>query len=156
MPNYECTFIVRQDVPSSQVEGMTDNFAKAIESGEGKVTKREMWGLKTLAYRIKKNRKGHYVHLNIDAPAPAVHEMERQMGLTEELLRYMTIRVETLEEGPSVMAQQRTERTDRPDRGGRGDRDRGDRGDRGDRDRGDRDRGDRGDRGRPERTQPAN
>jgi small subunit ribosomal protein S6 len=123
MPLYECVFIARQDIPSTQVEALAETFANVLAEGGGKVTKTEYWGLKSLAYRIKKNRKGHYVLMNVDAPYPAVAEMERQMGLNEDILRNMTIRVEALEEGPSAMMQSR---------GRDGDR-RGDRGDRGDR-----------------------
>ena len=98
--------------------------------------------MRTLAYRIKKNRKGHYVMMHIDAPAGAVHEMERNIRINEDIISYMTVKVDALEEGPSIVMQNKGSRDDRRDRG---DRDRGDR-DRGDRDRGDRDRGDRGER----------
>ncbi len=148
MAYYECVLIARQDVPSAQVEGLTGTFTGVISENGGTVTKTEYWGLKTLAYRIKKNRKGHYVLMNIDAPYSAVAEMERRMRLHEDVLRHLTIRVDALEEGQSVMMQNRASRDggrgDRRDRGDRGDRDRDrDRGDRGDRDRGDRDRRDR-------------
>ena len=143
MSYYESVFIARQDISSTQVEQLIEQFAEIVATGGGEVKKREYWGLRSLAYRIKKNRKGHYVLFNLDAPASAVTEMERLMRLNEDILRYLTIRVDALEEGPSVMMQAKSDR----DRGRRGDRDRGDRerGDR-DRDRGDRDRGDRGDR----------
>ena len=143
MSYYESVFIARQDISSTQVEQLIEQFAEIVATGGGEVKKREYWGLRSLAYRIKKNRKGHYVLFNLDAPASAVTEMERLMCLNEDILRYLTIRVDALEEGPSVMMQAKSDR----DRGRRGDRDRGDRerGDR-DRDRGDRDRGDRGDR----------
>ncbi|HET8728895.1 MAG TPA: 30S ribosomal protein S6 [Alphaproteobacteria bacterium] len=144
MPLYECVFIARQDVPSSQVEALTESYSGIIAEGGGNVTKTEYWGLKNLNYRIKKNRKGHYVLMNVDAPYPAVAEMERQMGLNEDVLRNLTIRVDALEEGPSAMMQSRGRDGDRDRRGDRGFRgDRGDRGDRGERS----DRGDRGDRG---------
>ena len=149
MPLYECVYIARQDVASPQVEALTAQFSNVIEELGGKIAKTEYWGLKTLSYRMKKNRKGHYVLMNIDAPSPAVAEMERLMRINEDVLRTLTVRVEELEEGPSAMMQARSSRDGpRRDRGGRdrdrdrGDRDRGDR-DRGDRDRGDRDRGDR-------------
>ncbi|MBR7158614.1 MAG: 30S ribosomal protein S6 [Alphaproteobacteria bacterium] len=103
MPFYECVFIARQDISASAVDDLANKFAGVITENGGKVTKREDWGLRQLAYRIEKNRKGHYVLFNLDAPAPAVKEMERLMGLSEDILRYMTIRVEQLEEGPSVM-----------------------------------------------------
>ncbi|TXH33491.1 MAG: 30S ribosomal protein S6 [Rhodospirillaceae bacterium] len=140
MPFYENIFIARQDVSSAQVEALTDQFVGILEAQGGKATKREYWGLKSLSYRIKKNRKGHYVLLNIDAPAAAVIEMERNMRIHEDLLRHLTVKVDELEEGPSAMLQSRGR--DRDDRGPRGDRDdrgpRGDRGDRGHRDRDDR------------------
>jgi small subunit ribosomal protein S6 len=127
MPLYETVFIARQDVSTAQVETLTEGFATGIKERGGEVKKREYWGLRNLSYRIKKNRKGHYVLMNIDAPAPAVTEMERTMRLNEDVLRYITVKVETLEEGPSAMMQRRDERGDRDrDRGDRyGDRDRG-------------------------------
>jgi small subunit ribosomal protein S6 len=115
MPYYENVFIARQDISATQVDTLTDTFAGAIENMGGTVAKREYWGLKNLAYRIKKNRKGHYVLLNLDAPADAVQEMERQMRINEDILRYLTVRIDELEEGPSVMMQSRGDR-----RGGRG------------------------------------
>jgi small subunit ribosomal protein S6 len=136
MPYYESVFIARQDVSSTQVEQLADQFAEVIAGFGGEVKKREYWGLRNLAYKMNKNRKGHYVLFNLDTPAESVTEMERLMRLNEDILRYMTIRVDALEEGPSIMMQAKSDR-DRG-RGGR-DRDRGDRGDR-------RDRGDRGDR----------
>lgn len=107
MPLYESVFIARQDIASTQVDTLGEQFTKIIEGLNGKVTKREYWGLRNLAYRIKKNRKGHYVLLNIDAPSPAVAEMERNMRINEDVLRYLTIRVDELEEGPSAMLQSR-------------------------------------------------
>ena len=140
MPLYECVLIARQDIPASQAETLANQFADVIRENGGDVGKIEYWGLKSLAYRIKKNRKGHYSLLNLEAPPAALAEMERRMGLHEDVLRFMTLRVEEHETGPSAMMQARSSRD-----GGR--RERGDR-DRGDRDRGDRDRGDRGrDRG---------
>ena len=141
MPYYECVFITRQDISAPQVEALTDHFAKVVEDNGGTVAKREYWGLRGLAYRIRKNRKGHYTLLNIDAPAPAVHEMERQMRLNEDIVRQLTVRVESLQEGPSAMMQSRTSRDDRPRRDERF-RD----GSREDRFRDDRPRGDRGER----------
>ncbi|WP_372426061.1 30S ribosomal protein S6 [Salinarimonas chemoclinalis] len=140
MALYEHVFLARPDVTSQQVESMVETFKGIIEGNGGKVEKVEPWGLKTLAYRIKKSRKAHFTLLNIDAPHPAVAEMERQMRLSEDVLRFMTIKVEALDPEPSAMMQKR----DRDDRGERGDR--GDRGPRGDRD-----RGERGDRDRGER-----
>lgn len=132
MALYEHIFLARQDVSPTQVEEMTTALTTVITEGGGKVTKNEYWGLKSLSYRIKKNRKAHYTLLNIDAPHAAIAEMERQMGINEDILRFMTIRVDELEEGPSAMMQKR----DRDDRDG--DRPGGPRGDRGGFDRGDR------------------
>jgi len=98
MPLYETVFIARQDLTSAQVDELATNLGKIIVDGEGKVEKTDNWGLKTLAYRIQKNKKGHYVLMNIDAPAPAVLEMERQIRLNEDVLRYMTIKVENFDE----------------------------------------------------------
>ncbi|MEA2779973.1 MAG: small subunit ribosomal protein [Rhodospirillaceae bacterium] len=115
MPFYENIFIARQDATAAQVEALTETFAGIIAEQGGQVTKREYWGLRNLAYRIKKNRKGHYMLLNIDAPAAAVTEMERNMRISEDILRLLTVRVEALEEGPSAMLQSRA-RDDRPRR----------------------------------------
>lgn len=142
MALYESVFIMRQDISSSQAEAMADEFAAIIEQQGGSLKRREYWGLKSLSYRIRKNRKGHYVLFDMEAPSEAVQEMERLMRLNEDVLRHLTLRIEEVEEGPSAMMQSRR---------GRGDRDRGDRGDRDRGDRGDRDRGDRGDRGDRER-----
>lgn len=103
MPFYECVFIARQDVTAQANDALADKFADIIAANGGKVSKRENWGLRQLAYRIAKNRKGYYTLFNIDAPASAVKEMERTMSIDEDILRYMTIKVESLEEGPSVM-----------------------------------------------------
>jgi small subunit ribosomal protein S6 len=135
MALYEHIFLARQDVSPTQVEELTTAFTDLITQGGGKVTKNEYWGLKSLSYRIKKNRKAHYTLLNIDAPHSAVAEMERQQGLSEDILRFMTIRVDELEEGPSAMMQKRDRDDDRGDRPGGP---RGDRGDRGGFDRGSR------------------
>ena len=107
MSFYENIFIARQDVTAAQVEALTDAFAAILAEQGGKVTKREYWGLRNLTYRIKKNRKGHYMLLNIDAPPAAVAEMERNMRINEDVLRHLTVRVEALEEGPSAMLQSR-------------------------------------------------
>jgi small subunit ribosomal protein S6 len=116
MPFYENVLIVRQDVSSAQVEALADTFTNILVEQGGKVTKRELWGLRNLSFRIKKNRKGHYVLFNIDAPPAAVKEMERNMGINEDVLRFLTVRVEELEEGPSAMLQ--TRQRDRFDKGG--------------------------------------
>ena len=97
MPSYEHVFLARQDLSTAQVDSLAETFTKIIEDGAGKVAKTEYWGLKSLAYRIKKNRKAHYVLLNIEAPAPAVHEMERNIAINEDVIRYQTIRVDELE-----------------------------------------------------------
>ncbi|GGK43313.1 30S ribosomal protein S6 [Salinarimonas ramus] len=137
MALYEHVFLARPDVTSQQVESMVETFKGIIEGNGGKVEKVEPWGLKTLAYRIKKSRKAHFTLLNIDAPHPAVAEMERQMRLSEDVLRFMTIKVEALDPEPSAMMQKRDRDDRRDDRRG-GDRFGDDRGPRGDRDRGER------------------
>ena len=119
MPYYESVFIARQDIASPQVDTLADTFTKVLEDLGGRVTKRELWGLRTLSFRIKKNRKGHYVLLNIDAPPPAIHELERQMRINEDILRYLTVRVDEMEEGPSAMVQNRYGREERGRRDGR-------------------------------------
>ena len=126
MPYYENVFIARQDISGQQVDGLVESFGEIINQGGGKVAKHEYWGLKNLAYRIKKNRKGHYVLINVDAPADAVLEMERNMRLNEDVIRFMTVRVDALEEGPSAMMQSRSSRDGRDRRGDRGPRDRRD------------------------------
>ncbi len=119
MAFYECVLIARQDVSASQVESLIADYTKILEDNGGRVAGSEYWGLRTLSYRIKKNRKGHYQMLRIDAPAAAVHELERNMRLSDDVIRYMTVRVEELEEGPSVVMQQRNTRDDRGPRGDR-------------------------------------
>ena len=113
MPLYETVIIARQDISSQQVETLTETASAFITDGGGNVAKVEQWGLRNLAYKIKKNRKGHYVLLNIDAPADAMKEMERNLRLNEDVLRHMTIKVDELEEGDSVMLQSRSSRPDR-------------------------------------------
>jgi len=128
MAFYENVFIARQDLAQAQVDALADQFTATLKELGGEVKKREYWGLRSLTFRIKKNRKAHYVLLCIEAPAKALAEMERQMGLNEDVLRSMTVRVESIEEGPSAMMQKRDEREGRGDRegGGRfGDRDGG-------------------------------
>jgi len=150
MPFYENVFIARQDISSAQVEALADAFTQIVAQQGGQVAKREYWGLRNLSYRIKKNRKGHYVMFNLDAPPVAVAELERNMGINEDVLRYLTVRVDEHEEGPSVMMRKVDRDRDRDDRGGFRDRDRGgfrDRGERGDF----RDRGERGDHRRDSR-----
>jgi small subunit ribosomal protein S6 len=133
MPLYEHVFLARQDLSTQQVEELTTTLSGVITQMGGKVTKNEYWGLKSLSYRINKNRKAHMTLLNVDAPSAALNEVERQERLSEDVLRYLTIRVEEHEEGPSAMMR-KSDRDDRGDRGDRGGRfDRGDRGDRGER-----------------------
>ena len=136
MALYEHVFLARQDVSAQQVDALVEQYKGVLEANGGKVGRVENWGLKSLTYRINKNRKAHYVLMDIDAPAPAVHEVERQMRINEDILRYMTIAVEKHEDGPSAMMQKR-DRDDRPRRDGdrpeRGFGDRGPRPDRGDR-----------------------
>jgi small subunit ribosomal protein S6 len=119
MPFYESVFIARQDISPAQAEALADTFTGILKERGGDVTKREYWGLRSISYRIKKNRKGHYIFLNVDAPPAAVQEMERNMRLNEDVLRFMTVRVDELEAGPSMMMQRREERGDRGDRGPR-------------------------------------
>jgi small subunit ribosomal protein S6 len=115
MAFYETVFIARQEISAAQVDALSDQFTAVLSENGGSVKKKEYWGLKGLAFRIKKNRKGHYVLLNIDAPPAALHEMERQMRINEDILRFLTVRVDALEEGPSAMLQSRG-REDRPRR----------------------------------------
>jgi small subunit ribosomal protein S6 len=122
MALYETVLIARQDITSAQAEQLAETFTQLLRDNGGDVKKTEHWGLKTLAYRMNKNRKGHYVLFNIDAPHPAVAEMERNMRLNEDVLRYMTIRVDEHEEGPSAVMQNRDRGGERSDRGDRGDR----------------------------------
>ncbi len=115
MPLYEHVFIARQDISGAQVDQLVEAFTGVVENGGGKVVGTESWGLRNLAYRIKKNRKGHYVMMNLDAPSDVVTELERQQRIHDDILRYMTLRVEEIEEGPSVMLQGRKERGPRRD-----------------------------------------
>ena len=121
MPLYEHVFLARQDVTSQQAEALAEQYKGVIEANGGSVAKVEPWGLKSIAFRIRKNRKAHYTLMNINAPSAAVVEMERQMAINEDILRFMTVKVEELEEGPSAMLQKR----DRDERGERGFGDRG-------------------------------
>ena len=117
MPLYEHVFLARQDLAQAQVDALSENATKIIADNGGKVVKTETWGLRGLAYRIAKNRKAHYVMLDIEAPAPAMAELERQTGINEDVIRYMTIRVDAHEKGPSaMMRKQDRERTRGPRR----------------------------------------
>ena len=140
MPLYENVFIARQDISGAQVDALADSFVQLLADNGGEVKKREYWGLRNLAYRMRKNRKGHYVLINLEAPPAAVAELERTMRINEDVIRYLTIRVEAHEEGPSAVMQNRGSRDDRR----RGDRDRDRYGDA-------RDGGERGER--PERVE---
>ena len=122
MALYEHVFLARQDLAQAQVDALAEMATKIIEEGKGKVVKAETWGLRSLAYRIAKNRKAHYVMLEIDAPTGVVAELERQLNINEDIIRFMTVRIDELENGPSAMM-----------RRGERDRARGERGDRGDR-----------------------
>jgi small subunit ribosomal protein S6 len=136
MPLYEHVFLARQDLAQAQVDALAENATKIITDNGGTVVKTETWGLRSLAYRIAKNRKAHYVLLDVDAPPGVVAELERQTQINEDVIRYMTIKVDEHEAGPSAMMR-RNERSER-DRGERGDRgprrDRDDRAPRRDRD----------------------
>jgi small subunit ribosomal protein S6 len=113
MRAYEHTFIARQDLSPQQAQALAETYAGVITEHGGEVTKTEYWGLRNLAYRIKKNRKGHYLHLNLRAPAAAIDEIERQERLSDDVIRYLTVRVDELEEGPSVIMQARSTREER-------------------------------------------
>ena len=142
MPRYEHVLIARQDLSNAQAEGLIEHFSAVLADNGGKVVDHEYWGVKTMAYKINKNRKGHYAYLRTDAPAAAVQEMERLARLHDDVMRVLTIRVEKHEDGPSVQMQKRDER----ERGDRGDRpERGERFDRG---------GDRGERREPREPRP--
>ena len=127
MPLYEHVLLGRQDISPQQFEGLVESYQTIIKENGGSVDKTELWGLKNLAYKIKKNRKAHFALMNINSPHEAVAEMERQMGLSTDVIRFLTLRVDEMEEGPSAMMK-RGDRDDR--RGGRRDRDH-DRGPRG-------------------------
>ncbi|MEM6663702.1 MAG: 30S ribosomal protein S6 [Pseudomonadota bacterium] len=136
MALYEHVFIARQDLSNAQAEGLMEHFGQVLSDNGGSVVGSEYWGLRTMSYKINKNRKGHYGYMKSDSPAGAVQEMERLMRLHDDVMRVMTVKVDAHEEGPSAIVLAKNSRDDR--RGGRGDRDRGDR-DRGPR----RDRDDR-------------
>ena len=138
MPLYEHVFLARQDLSQAQVDALAENATKIVEDNKGKVVKTETRGLRTLTYKIQKNRKAHFVLLEIDAPGDTIAELERQTRMNEDVIRYMTIRVDEHEKGPSVMMR-KSDRPERSERGGFG---------------GDRDRGDRGDRGAPRGDRP--
>ena len=122
MPLYEHVMIARQDLSNTQAEALIEHFGTVLTDNGGKLLENEYWGVKTMAYKINKNRKGHYALLRTDAPAPAIQEMERLMRLHDDVMRVLTIKVDTHEDGPSVQMQKREERGDRGDRPDRGDR----------------------------------
>jgi len=133
MALYEHVFLARQDLAQAQVDALAELATKIVDDNQGKVVKAETWGLRSLAYRIAKNRKAHYVMLEIDAPTGVVAELERQLGINEDIIRFMTVRVDEHENGPSAMMrrgerdrERGRDRGDRPDRGDRGDRPRRD------------------------------
>jgi small subunit ribosomal protein S6 len=154
MPLYEHVYLARQDASTQQVEELTTQLKGVVEGLGGSIAKNEYWGVKTLSYRLRKNRKAHFTLMNINAPPAAINEIERLERLNEDVLRYLTVRVEEHEDGPSAMMRRAERDRDRDDR--RGDRfDRGDRGDRFDRgDRGDRPPRDRDRRPRDEAPAP--
>ncbi len=121
MPLYEHVFIARQDLAQAQVDALAQTATDIIETNGGRVVRTETWGLRSLAYRIQKNRKAHYVGIDFEAPAPVVAELERQTQINEDVVRYLTIRVDAHEQGPSAMMR-KSERSERGDRGDRGDR----------------------------------
>jgi small subunit ribosomal protein S6 len=133
MALYEHIYLARQDISAQQVDALTEQFKGILESLGGRIEKVEYWGVKSLAYRINKNRKAHFTLLNIDAPAAAITEMERQSGLNEDVIRFLTVRIEMLEQGQSAMMRKRDDddRGDRGDRPDRGERSRAPRPDRG-------------------------
>src|SRR6201994_1981425 len=140
MPLYEHVFLARQDASTQQVEELTTQMTGIVEQAGGKVTKTENWGVRSLTYRMSKNRKAHFVLLNIDAPSAAIAEIERQERISEDVIRYLSVRVEEHEEGPSAMMRKADRDRERDERGGgfredrggfRGDRDGGFRGERG-------------------------
>jgi small subunit ribosomal protein S6 len=134
MPLYEHVFLARQDLAQAQVDALAQTATDIIQNNGGRVVRTETWGLRNIAYRIQKNRKAHYVALDFEAPAPVVAELERQTQINEDVIRYMTIRVDEHEQGPSAMMRRNErdrergrgrddDRGDRPDRGPRRDRD---------------------------------
>jgi small subunit ribosomal protein S6 len=116
MPLYEHVFIARQDLSNAQAEGLIEHFGAVLSDQGGKLVDSEYWGVKTMAYKINKNRKGHYAFLRTDAPAPAVHEMERLMRLHDDVMRVMTIKVDEHDEGPSIQMQKKEDRDSRRER----------------------------------------
>jgi len=112
---YESVFIARQDISTGQVDALCEEFEGIITAGGGKILKKEYWGLKTLAYRIKKNRKGHYIMFNIEADADTMSEYDRKLGLNEDVIRVLTISIEEVDDEPSIMMQAKSDRSSRDD-----------------------------------------
>jgi small subunit ribosomal protein S6 len=110
---YEHTLIARQDLSPQQAQALADTYSAVLTEHGGEVTKTEYWGLRSLSYRIRKNRKGHYLHLNVRASAAAIAELERQERLSDDVLRYLTVKVDALDEGPSILMQSRSSREER-------------------------------------------
>lgn len=128
MALYECVFLTRPDLSQSQVDALAEQYAEIIRENDGEVTKSEYWGLRSLAYRLNKNRKAHYTLMNVAGSSAGINEVERRMRLSEDVVRFLTVRVDKLEEGPSAVLRARASGDDRPRRGGDRGGDRGDRG----------------------------
>lgn len=116
MAIYECVYIARQELTAAQAEQLSKDFTKIVSSNSGEIKRQEYWGLRNLAYKIRKNRKGHYTMFHIEAPASTIEELERNMRLNEDILRYLTVKIDVLPEGPSVMMTARPDRPRRTDR----------------------------------------
>ena len=116
MAIYECVFIARQELTAAQTEQLSKDLTKIVSANSGEIKNQEYWGLRNLAYKIRKNRKGHYTMFHIEAPSSTIEELERNMRLNEDILRYLTVKIDTLPEGPSVMMTARPDRPRRTDR----------------------------------------
>ena len=116
MAIYECVYIARQELTAAQAEQLSKDLTKIVSSNSGEIKRQEYWGLRNLAYKIRKNRKGHYTMFHIEAPAGTIEELERNMRLNEDILRYLTVKIDKLPEGPSVMMTARPDRPRRTDR----------------------------------------
>lgn len=116
MAIYECVYIARQELTAAQAEQLSKDLTKIVSSNSGEIKRQEYWGLRNLAYKIRKNRKGHYTMFHIEAPASTIEELERNMRLNEDILRYLTVKIDKLPEGPSVMMTARPDRPRRTDR----------------------------------------
>ena len=116
MAIYECVYIARQELTAAQTEQLSTDLTKIVSSNNGEIKNQEYWGLRNLAYKIRKNRKGHYTMFHIEAPSSTIQELERNMRLNEDILRYLTVKIDKLPEGPSVMMTARPDRPRRTDR----------------------------------------